>query len=314
MRAVGLTSFGGPEVLTVVECPDPQPGPGLVRIRVHAASINPTDALFRMGLHVQALLDRPPPYVPGMDAAGVVDAVGEGVTWKVGDRVMAIVFPKGPYGGAYAERVVVPAEAVATAPKGATFAEACTLPMNGLTARLILDRLDLRPGQVLAVTGAAGAVGGYTIQLAVAEGLRVVADANPADESLVRGLGADVIVPRGEGFARAVLAAVPEGVDGLVDAAVIGAPVLPAVRTGGSLAAVRPFTGVAERGITVHEVLVVDYAREPTKLDQLRALAEKGAITLRVARVFAPHQAADAHRLLEAGGNRGRLVIELQGD
>jgi NADPH:quinone reductase len=313
MRAVGVSEFGGPEKLQVVELPEPHAGPGEIRLRVHAAAVNPTDTTLRSGMRAEVLSRRPPPYIPGMDAAGVVDEIGEGASTDlaVGDRAMAILIPFEPRGGAYAEHVVVPAESVVRAPAGTSHAQAATLPMNGLTARLALDRLALRPGQTIAVTGAAGAVGGYTIQLAKVDGLRVLADAAPADEALVRELGADVVVARGEDVAERFREAAPGGVDGLVDAALIGGPVLAAVRDNGVLAAVRPFQGVAERGIAIHLVLVGDHARNRGKLDRLRKLAEDGALTLRVARTVPPEQAPEAHRALEAGGVRGRLVIEL---
>jgi len=110
-----------------------------------------------------------------MELAGVVDAVGEGATFRQGERVMAIVNPRRPGGGAQAELVVVPAASVARVPEGTSLEAATTLPMNGLTVRLALDRLALRPGQTLGVTGAAGAVGGYSVEVGVADGLRVIA-------------------------------------------------------------------------------------------------------------------------------------------
>ncbi|HLH45544.1 MAG TPA: NADP-dependent oxidoreductase [Acidimicrobiales bacterium] len=313
MRVVGVETFGGPEVLRVFEVPEPLAGPGEVRIRVHAATVNPADVGFRAGAYGDRLTEgRRPPYVPGMEAAGVVDQVGEGVTGvAVGDQVMAIVLPTGPHGGAYAEKVVVPARSVVAQPRGVGHAAAATLPMNGLTARMALDLLALQAGSTLAVTGAAGAVGGYTVQLAKAEGLRVVADASASDQDLVRSLGADIVVARGGDVAARIREVAPEGVEGLVDAAVLGARVLPAVRDGGSVACVRAFDGEPERGITIHQVLVARYATEREKLDSLRQQAEDGVLTLRVARTFPPEQAAEAHRQLEAGGTRGRLVLEL---
>jgi len=311
MRAVGVTEFGGPEVLRVVELPDPQAGPGEVRIRVHAAAVNPTDTGLRSGSRASQLRDIPPPYVPGMDAAGVLDQIGPDVDTdlRVGDHVMAIVVPHGSH-GAYAELLVVPAESVTWVPAGATDAEAATLPMNGLTTRQALDLLDLAPGQTLAVTGAAGAVGGYAVQLGKADGLRVIADAAPEDERLVKALGADVVVPRGPDFAARVREVVPEGADGLVDTALLNELVVPAVRDGGRIATVRGFTGEPERGVTFHPVFVRNYAREHDKLDRLRQQAESGTVTLRVARTLPAEHAAEAHRTLEAGGTRGRLVLE----
>lgn len=310
MKAVGVQRFGGPEALEVVEIDEPHPGPGEIRIRVHAATVNPTDTLFRNGVtSAEALRDRPPPYVPGMDVAGVVDEVGEGARQSVGDDVMAMTLPRSRLGGGYAEQVIVPTESATAMPIGATYAEASTLPMNGLTAQLSLDVLALEPGRTLLVTGAAGAYGGYTVQLAKARGLRVVADSSPEDEPLVRRLGADVIVARGDGVALRVRQALPDGVDAVADGALIGEPILAAIRDGGAVAAVRAFGADAERGIVIHHVMVRDYAREWDKLDELRRLAGTGAVTLRVAHTYPPERAADAHRALEAGGIRGRLVI-----
>jgi NADPH:quinone reductase len=311
MRAVGVTEFGGPEALHVVELPDPEAGPGELRIRVHAAAVNPTDTALRAGVRADQLKDVPPPYVPGMDAAGVLDQVGPDVTTDlhVGDHVMAIVLPRGSH-GAYSELLVVPAESVARVPAGATDAEAATLPMNGLTTRQAFDLLGLEPGQTLAVTGAAGAVGGYAVQMGRAAGLRVIADASEADEQLVKNLGADVVLPRGPEFAGRVRAAVPAGVDAVIDGAVLNELVVPAVRDGGKIATVRGFHAEAERGITYHPVFVRQYAREQEKLDELRRQAEVRELTLRVARTLPAERAAEAHRILEAGGTRGRLVLE----
>ena len=306
-----MTEWGSPEVLHLVELPDPEAGPGEVRIRVHAATVNPPDTVLRSGGRARLAAGIPPPYVPGMDAAGVVEQIGEGTRTdlRVGERVMAIGVPCGSH-GAYAERIVVPAGSVARVPDGAADVAAATLPMNGLTARQALDVLALGPGQTLAVTGAAGAVGGYAVQLGKAEGLRVVADASAADERLVRELGADVVVPRGDGFAGRVREVLPEGVDGLIDAALLDELAVPAVRDGGRIATVRGFRGEEQRGITFHPVLVRNYAREQAKLEGLRQQAADGRLTLRVARTFPAAQAAQAHRLLEAGGTRGRLVLE----
>jgi len=312
MRAVTFSRFGGPEVLEVRDLPEPQPGPGEVRIRVAAATVNPTDITFRSGRHTAAQLAEMgarPPYIPGMELAGVVDAVGVGADWRTGDRVMAIVSPRRPGGGAQAELVVVPATSVARVPAGASLEAAATLPMNGLTVRLALDLLALRPGQTLGVTGAAGAVGGYAVQLGASEGLRVIAVVAPSDEALVRRFGADTLVPRGDGAIRGLHAAAPGGVDGLIDAAVLDAAVLPAIRDGGQLATVRGFSGPSERGITIHPVWVTSYLNNREALERLGLLVEDGRLTLRVAGTFPPEGAADAQRTLAAGGTRGRLLI-----
>jgi NADPH2:quinone reductase len=304
MRAVAVNEFGGPEVLTVVELDEPHAGPGEVRIKVAAAAVNPTDTGLRAGLYGLTA-----PVIPGMDAAGVIDEVGDGSDWALGEHVMAVVSPRGPRGGAYAEYIVVSALSAARIPAGTDLVSAATLPMNGLTARRTLDQLALKPGDTLAVTGSAGAYGGYVIELAKADGLRVIADASLADEDLVKSFGADVIVRRGADVANRIRELAPHGVDALADGAVLDAAVLPAIKDGGGLATVRGWSGPTERGITIFPTLVSAYFTNQAALDTLREQAEKGVITLRVAGTFPPEAAASAHRQLEAGGTRGRLVI-----
>ncbi|WBO64592.1 NADP-dependent oxidoreductase [Streptomyces camelliae] len=309
MKAVGLTEFGGPEVLRVLDLPLPEAGPGEVRIRVHAAAVNPVDTLVRRG--IAFVSDAEPPYVPGMDAAGVVEQIGEGAGTglSVGDHVMAVAVVSGTR-GAYAEHLVVPAESVVRVPAGTTGVEAATLPMNGLTALMALDLLELSTGATVAVTGAAGAVGGYAVQLAKADGFRVIADAAPKDEHLVKALGADVVLPRGTAFPELVRGELPEGVDGLVDTAGVAGVAVRAVRDGGRVASSAGGVQVPEdRGIVTRHTFVPQYAREQAKLDRLRQLAEDGRLTPRVARTLPAEHAAEAHRLLEAGGLRGRLVL-----
>lgn len=310
MRGVGVIEFGGPEVLTVVDLPEVHAGPGEVRVRSHAATVNPTDTLIRDGSLAARLKDIPPPYIPGMDAAGVIDEIGPDTETdlKVGDAVMAMVIPGGIH-GAYRESIVLKADAVVRAPKGASHAEASTLPMNGLTARLSLDQLALQPGQTLAVTGAAGCYGGYVVQLAKADGLRVIADASSKDEELVRSLGADIVVPRGDDIAARIREVCPEGVDGLADGAVQMDLAVGAVKNGGGFASVRGWKGNSERDVTFHVTWVRDYDRRADLLDRLRQQVEDGILTLRVAETYPAEKAGDAHARLEAGGTRGRCVI-----
>lgn len=310
MRGVGVVEFGGPEALQVVDLPEVHAGPGEVRLRVHAATVNPTDTYVRNGARAEQLEKDPPPYIPGMDVAGVIDEVGEGTatTLGVGDSVMAMVIPTGSH-GAYRESIVLSADAVARAPTGASHVEAATLPMNGLTARLSLDQLGLDRGQVLAVTGAAGCYGGYVVQLAKADGLQVIADASPADEGLVSELGADIVVPRGDDIADQVRSVCPDGVDGLADGSFQSELVVGAIRDGGAFASVRGWKGTGERDITFHTTWVRELDGRADLLDRLRQQTEDGLISLRVAASFAAEQAAEAHRILEAGGTRGRCVI-----
>ncbi len=309
MRAAGVTEFGGPEALHIVDV-EPEPlGPGQVRLRVQAATVNPTDTYGRSGVYAGRDPIKTPPWVPGMDVAGVVSELGEGVDHlAIGDLAMGIVLPFGPYGG-YREDKVLPGDSVVRAPEGVDAVAAATLPMNGLTARLSLNQLELAPGQVLAVTGAAGSYGGYVVQLAKADGLTVIADASEADEQLVRDLGADVVVRRGDDVADRIREHFPEGVDGLADGSVQDELVLPAVKDGGAVATVRGYRGDGQRGVRVFPTRVNKIAQDRAALDRLRQQVEDGAVTLRVARAIPAEQAAEAHRLLEAGGVRGRLVL-----
>ncbi|MGI9624941.1 MAG: NADP-dependent oxidoreductase [Acidimicrobiales bacterium] len=310
MRGVGVVEFGGPDALEVVDLPEVHAGAGEVRLRVHAATVNPTDTYVRNGARADMLAKDPPPYIPGMDAAGVIDEIGAGTqtTLAVGDSVMAMVIPTGSH-GAYRESLVLSADSVSAAPVGTSHAEAATLPMNGLTARLSLDQLALESGQVIAVTGAAGCYGGYVVQLAKADGLEVIADASPDDEQLVRELGADVVVPRGDDIAAEIRAVRADGVDGLADGAVQNELAVPAVRDGGAYASVRGWEGTGERGITFHTTWVRELDHRADLLDGLRQQAEEGLISLRLAATFTPEEAAEAHRRLEAGGTRGRFVL-----
>jgi len=280
-----------------------------VRVRVEAATVNPSDTLFRAGGLATHVAQALPPYVAGLEFAGTIDAVGPGVVWDTGAAVMGMTafIPDGR--GAHAEQVVVDARSVVDLPQGASMAQAATLPMNGLTARLALDRLGLTAGQTLVVTGAVGAVGGYVVGLAASEGIDVVAIASPADEPLARELGASMFVARGEHAAAAVREATGAGADGAVDAAVIGRQILPAVRDGGCIVCLRAFDGDLERGISAQPVSVRTYAVESEKLRSLAASVDQGALRLRVAETFSPERAAEAHERLEAGGVRGRLVL-----
>jgi NADPH:quinone reductase-like Zn-dependent oxidoreductase len=235
MHAVLINAAGGTDVLGVGEVDVREPGPDEVRIAVNAAAVNPTDIALRQ--HGDT---RPPPWIPGMDAAGTIESVGDGVErLGVGDAVMAAVTPRRPEGGAQAELIVAPAASVVPIPEGASPAQAATLPMNGLTARLGLEMLGLASGATLAVSGGAGLLASYVIPMARERGLRVIADAKSEDEELVRRFGAEVVVPRGEAFGEEVRAAAPEGVEAVFDTAVLGADALGAIRDGGAIAAVR---------------------------------------------------------------------------
>jgi NADPH:quinone reductase len=309
MKVIGVTEFGGPEALAVHEAPTPSAGPGEVRIRVHAVAINPTDTTTRAGY--ANLSHKEPPYVPGMDAAGVVDEVGEGSEFSVGDEVMTMTIPGGENGGAYAQYLVAPDDAVTRIPSGVTIQQAATLPMNGQTALQALEKLGLEPGQTLAVTGAAGTLGQYSVRLAKKAGLTVVADSADKDRELVESAGPDHIVPRGDDVAQQIREIFPDGVDGLIDAAVMDEKAVPAVRDGGAFVSVRFWKGTGERDINFRRAAVVAEYHSRAKLDFLRSAVEDGTLELTVADVYPPEKAAEAHTRFEQGGVRGRLILDL---
>src|SRR5258708_780845 len=182
MKAVVVEKYGDPDVLTLVDIPAPHAGPGEVRIRVYAAAVNPADRMFRAGdLDAALTPDVPRPLRPGMDLAAVIDEVGVGTDTKLrrGDHVMPMATPTDKSGGAYAEYVVPPAEQVVRAPAGADHVHAATLPMSGLTARRAVDVLALPAGSWVAVTVAAGTVGGNPVRFARCAGFLVIAPRSP---------------------------------------------------------------------------------------------------------------------------------------
>ncbi|WP_214413240.1 NADP-dependent oxidoreductase [Sphaerisporangium fuscum] len=309
MRALVTRGFGGTETLDVAEIPVPEAGPGQLRLKVAAAAVNPVDVATRAGmLAAGGLMGFRDVVGLGWDVAGTVDQVGAGVSgFTVGDEVIGLSDLLELPAKTQAEYVVLDADTVALSPRGVPATRAATLPLNGLTAAQALDLLDLRPGQTLLVTGAAGGVGGFAVQLAASQGLHVVAVAGERDESLVRGFGARWFVPRGADLAPAVRALVPGGVDGALDAAVVGNHARDAVRGAGAfVAVVGGAAPVPLRGIRVENVWIRADGR---RLAELAALVEKGELTLPSVETYPLEQAAAAQDRLAAGGLRGRLVL-----
>jgi NADPH:quinone reductase-like Zn-dependent oxidoreductase len=310
MKAVVIHRFGGPEVLEVAEVDAPEPMPGQVRIHVQAAAVNPVDIATRAGwLTDRGLAPANGQIGIGWDLAGVIDAIGPDVDrFRVGDPVIAMRDLLSASVGAQAEYVVLDTEAVAPAPLSVSPVEAATVPLNGLTAAQALDLLALREGQWLLVTGAAGALGGFALELAALRGLRTVAVASTGDESLARGLGADAFVARSENVGASVRRVVPGGVDGALDAAMIGISALDGVRDGGAFVAVAAGAAPAPlRGTRVHNVWI---RTDAPRLAELAALVDARRLTPRVAAAQPLVAVAAAHERLSAGGVRGRIVLE----
>ncbi|CAL9520720.1 NADP-dependent oxidoreductase [Streptomyces sp. enrichment culture] len=293
MRAAVVSEFGGPEAVEIAEVEVPQPRARQVRIRVAAATLNPVDAGVRSGVFGGAGTR----LGLGWDVAGTVDAVGVASAWNVGDEVVALHYGVAKPLGTHAEYVVVDADAVAKAPATVDAVHAATVPLNALTAAQALDLLGLRPGQSLLVTGAAGAVGGFAVQLAARAGISVTGLARAGDEELVRSLGASGFVTEG----------VPAGFDAVLDAAVLGERALAWVRDGGAYAGVIPQAAPqAVRGVRTG---AVEVGADGARLAELVRLVEEGALTLRVAETVPLQDAVKAHARLAEGGLRGRVVL-----
>ncbi|WP_196222980.1 NADP-dependent oxidoreductase [Nocardia seriolae] len=278
MRAVGFSRFGGPEVLEVFEVAVPSPEPGQVLVKIAAAPVNPVDIGARAGTFA-ALLPAREHYVPGVEFAGWIEDAGSHVgRAEIGQPVVGLLPWLSTFEGSYAEYVVADADLVAAAPAGVELAAAATLPLNAITADLAVTAA---PGATVLVTGAAGGVGGYAVQLAAARGAHVIAVAGAADEDLVGSLGASEFVSRGADLVQRVGSG---RVDAVIDTALIGAPLLPVVRDGGAFAALLPTAAPApERGITV---TTVQQAPDGRRLAELVDLVEAGTLTLRVADTY----------------------------
>ncbi|MGW1216165.1 NADP-dependent oxidoreductase [Streptomyces sp. NPDC002499] len=295
MRAVVVNRFGGPEVVEVVETDVPEPAAGQVRIKVAAATLNQVDEGVRGGFFG----GEGERIGLGWDVAGTVDAIGDGGgEWSVGDQVVAMTPGMVRPLGAHAEYVVAAAGALAKAPVTVDAVHAATLPLNGLTAVQALDLLELEQGQSLLVTGAAGAVGGYAVQLATHRGVLVTGLAREGDAELVRSLGA----------AHFTSGSVENGsFDAVLDAAILGETALATVRDGGAYVGFRPGGQPASvRGV---RTTAVEVAADGARLAELVALVDAEVLSLRVAETFPLAEAAKAHARLAEGGVRGRLVL-----
>ena len=285
MKAIGLTEFGGPDVLRVVDLPTPEPGPGELRIRVHAAAVNPTDATFRAGGRAAQLADPDAALRPrhGRRRSGRQGRPGHQRTPKARRPGHHAGRPHGPARRNLRRAACGQRSVRGPRPKNATDAEAATLLLNAVAAHLALDALALSAGQPVAISGAAGAVGGYAVQLAKSRGLTVIADGVLDDADVVLALGADHVVARGPEFTNEVRAQFSGGVSGLIDGANLNAVALPAIADGGALASLKGWTGPDGQG-------------QPARHQR------PAYFVVRVAEVLQARLAAQAHRRLAAGG------------
>jgi NADPH:quinone reductase-like Zn-dependent oxidoreductase len=297
MKAVRFSQFGGPEVLEIVDLPDPHPGPGQVRITVRAAGVNPSDWKKRKGL-----LDGELPQTLGHEAAGVIDELGVGVVdAAVGDRV----FGYSAEGTAQAELEVL--SHYAPIPPSLDFLDAAALPVAIVTAARALDELGVARGSTLLINGASGAVGSSAVQLAVVRGARVIGTASPANHAYLLSLGAEPVA-YGEGLVERVRALAPGGVDAALDVA--GSGVLPELIeiavVPEHVVTIADFGGAQEHGVRFSSG---NSDRALQALAEIGKLIESGRFSLPVAQTFPLAEIAEAHRVSEEGHVRGKLVL-----
>ncbi|WP_428934080.1 NADP-dependent oxidoreductase [Streptomyces sp. ACT015] len=301
MKAIVFDTFGGTEVLHEAEIETPRPGPGQVRVRIHAVGVNPVDGKIRSGA-MESIFPTTLPAVPGGEIAGTVDAVGEGVDGlKVGDEVLGWSET-----GSYAEYAVADATVLARKPAALDWTRAAALPVASDGAERVLDLLDVKAGETLLIHGAAGALGTVAVQLAVARGARVIGTAGPANQEYLTSLGATALV-YGDGLPERVRAVAPQGVDAVFDAAGKGA-----------LEDSITLRGSTDRIVTTADFrareLGVVFAEGPqrrsaSRLAELARQAADGELVITVGTTFPLADAAEAQRSSDGGHGRGKLVL-----
>jgi NADPH:quinone reductase-like Zn-dependent oxidoreductase len=307
VRAITQHTVGGPEVLELVDLPRPDPAPTEVLVRVGAAGVNPVD--WKVRLRGGFLGE--PPFTVGWDVAGVVDALGVGVTrFALGDRVFGMPrFPK--EAAAYAEYVTSPSRQLARTPESLTDVEAAALPLAGLTAwQALVETANVQPGQRVLILGAAGGVGHLAVQIAKARGAHVLGTASAPKHAFLRDLGADEAIDyRSEsvtdraGEVDVVLDVVGDDSGNDVVAAIRDGGIFIRVPSASNLEALREH---APAGVRVTGILV-----EPDRLglEALADLVEQGALRPHVSQTFPLEEAARAHEACETGRTQGKLVL-----
>ncbi|MFF9778782.1 NADP-dependent oxidoreductase [Streptomyces sp. NPDC013978] len=306
MRAVVARRHGGPEALELMEIDKPELGDGSVLIRAKAAGVNPVDWHVVAG-HLNSILEVSLPLVPGFDVAGVIEAVGPGVTeFTVGDEVFGYVRTERVRNGTYAELVAAPVHTLVRKPASLSWQQAAGLPLVGLTALQSLSRVGARSEETVLVHAAAGGVGSVAVQIAVARGARVIGTASERNHEFLRSLGAEPVV-YGDGLAERVRELAPEGVDAAVDC------------VGGDAVAVSQ--GLLKDPSRVASIVDPDVTRRgghqvwtqpvPSDLAALAGLADAGKLTLHIDRVLPLAEAADAFRLSQTGRVRGKIVLDI---
>ena len=311
MRAIAVNDWGGRDALELLDVEPPPVAPDGVLVRVRAASLNPVDCKVREG-KLAGAFPYHFPVILGWDAAGVVEQVGPAVTWfKPGDAVYGYCRRHELEYGTYAEFTTVPEGFLAHMPEDISFQEAAALPLASLTAHQSLDRLGLRGGENLFVTGGAGGVGHIAIQLAIARGARVIASGSPASFDFIRSLGAEAVDYHDPAHPQRVKELTGDsGADAAFD--LIGGEeqeqAFAALRQGGRLVSIAAPPEKREHCETGYVFV------RPSGYDlgeHITPLVHEGALRPHISATFPLEQAAAAHELLEDGHVRGKIVLTI---
>ncbi len=299
--------YGDLDVLSLTDLPTPKVGPGEVLVDVRAASVNPVDWKLMSG-GLDALMDVRFPVVPGWDVAGVVAEVGiDTPEWQVGDEVVAYARKDYVHGGTFAEQVTVPVRALAAKPVEATWEEAASLPLAGLTALQSLERLDVGPDDVVLVHGAAGGVGSFAVQVAKALGARVIGTASEAQHDRLRDLRAEPVA-YGDGLVDAVRELAPDGVDVVLD--LVGGVL---EQTLAVLAEEGRHASIADPDVLGEGGRWLWVRPDADGLGRLSRLVDDGAVRIEVEEVFPLERLADAFRRSQEGHVHGKLAVRVSG-
>jgi NADPH:quinone reductase len=324
MYAMIIEETGGPDVLQYAPMPTPVPHEGQVLIKVAYAGVNPADWKNRQGL-LAAYRPYHFPYIIGFDAAGTVAAIGPGVSgFALGDRVFTPTNHGQGEQGSYAQYTLANADRVAHVPEGLGLDEAAALPVAALTSwQGLFDRGALAAGQTALIHGGAGGLGGFAVQFARWAGARVAATCSTANVEYLKSLGVERVIDyRREDIAAAVGDWAPGGVDYLMDT--VGASTLPysldLVRPGGTLVSIPTLVddgdmataalAAANKGVRREFSVMNDAGCAPT-LQRIAGLLVSGNITLPPLREFPLQDAGEAHRLIETGHTRGKIVLRV---
>ena len=306
MKTVQYQSFGGPEVLEVVDVPDPKMFADLVLVRIEAAALNPADLAFQSGA-ADPLVDSFFPVTPGWDVAGVVEQAGVATTgFQPGDEVIGYVRGQAMHYGTYAEKISAEPRQLARKPRNLSWAQAAGLPVAGLTAyQAIVHSLEVTAGDTVLVHGAAGGVGHLAVQIAIARGARVIGTGSEASQAFIESLGATP-VRYGDELVEQVRKIAPDGVDAVFDTAGRGS-----LSTTQDIAALGARVATITRSTTEYPGTIDVYLHlDGDDLTRLVELAEEGKLTVHVGRTFPLAQAAEAQQLLAGGHARGKIILE----